>query len=102
MSNTITDTRQCAHCAEGVTPHGVEGCNFVDDHGNPQLLCGPCWDQAEGLVCSHCDRLAANYYEQDQWSSEGLWRQWGYEWANHWTVLCVRCSTSLDEMQGVK
>jgi hypothetical protein len=72
--NTITLTDHTCPLCSANFQHGRQS-NFITEDGEPTLICGPCWDAAEGLVCSLCDRLAANYYgdamiDETEWETE--------------------------------
>ena len=89
MTNETTTKHTCPLCSAAFT-HGRTS-NFIDGDGEPTLICGSCWDAAEGLVCSLCDRLAANYYADNLLTET--------EWANplpaNIKVVCYHCAWDL-------
>jgi hypothetical protein len=91
MSNTTTHTPACAHCNGSTAGRG--GANYTDHYGAPVVLCGTCWDDADGCVCDNCDRLVANWHDLDTWQDCNPGTPW--RWADH-HIVCLACTNALD------
>lgn len=68
----------CAECDNSIADRSDT--NYIDAEGNPALLCGECWDKAEGFVCDCCDMLSADTHE--------------FEQGGHWLTLCGPCEAA--------
>lgn len=65
----------CAHCSASVADSW--GANYTDSEGQSVLLCGDCWDKADGYVCDCCDQLSDDTQAVEQGGS--------------WLTLCGKC-----------
>ena len=86
----------CATCANSVPDRW--GANYIGPDGEQLLLCGECWDSADGFVCDCCDRLSDETMELDDWTGKGWPRA---QWPSHdWATVCTVCAA--EALQGVK
>ena len=68
----------CAHCSTSIADRW--GANYTDNKGNPALLCGDCWDAADGYVCDRCDQLSDDTTMREEVERSG-----------RWLTLCGKC-----------
>lgn len=92
---TTTHAKTCQNCqiTETTNPDAFSGAesNFVNEDGDASVLCLTCWDQQEGIVCSHCDRLAANYYTEEMIDAN----EWKEPWPSNYEAVCYDCAWDL-------
>lgn len=77
----------CGHCSTAVPSWA--SANYVNAAGDDVVLCGDCWDTADGLVCDVCDRRCDVTLDEDSWVS---FTPSPWSWVDAVEVVCFGCA----------